>query len=175
MISAESAGASANMPSDGRVREQFITFRLADTVLVSPLSLIQEVTDPLPTTAIGGTHDWFQGLASKKGRLVPVSDLGDYAISKPSRFDDAAKWLIVTRDAETVGLIVDEVIGLTESSPTKPSADDVGELRDSPLEPLITGRVKLKNSEADSGTAAVVDLGRLLTQQRFIQVGVAGS
>jgi len=174
----ESGSVAATKPDEGN--QQFITFRLADAVLISPLALIEEVTDPLPTTEIGGTHDWFRGLASKKGRLVPVSDLGDYAINKPSRHEESAKWLIITRDSETVGLIVDEVIGLTESPRFQSSNSGIGNFQHSPLEPLITGRATLRgsqkhDSEEQERTASVVDLGRLLTQQRFIQVGVSSS
>ena len=160
--------------------EHYITFRLADKVLMSPLALIEEVTDPLPVTEIPGTHSWFQGLASKKGRLVPVSDLGDYAIQKPSRYENGAKWLIVTRDAETIGLIVDEVIGLTESTDkTHTDSDSPGasaaSLDNSRLAALVTDVIAVKSDDERDETAAVIDLGRLLTQQNFVQVGVAAS
>lgn len=135
---------------------------------MSPLSAISEVADPLPVTAVGGTQSWFQGLACKKSYLIPVSDLGAYAAQSPSCNKAGAKLLIVSRDTETIGLVVDEVVGLTEAHPSGISdATQHESLAGSPLDRLVTQVIS--GSERET---AVLDLGLLLEQENFTQIGL---
>lgn len=150
--------------------EQFIAFKVADKLCASRLDTIDEVADLLPVNRIGGTHSWFLGVAAKKGRLLPVSDLGEYADLPPSRNQPAAKLLLVTRAGETIGLTVDEVVGLStadvSATPSGVVPEPVPEpAPDSPLSAIGTGHINI-NGEM----AIVLDLALLLEQDRFTAV-----
>lgn len=110
--------------TDTESAQQMVRFRISSDTFLTPVSTIDEVADPVEFTPLPATVGWFKGLATIKGRLIPVSDLGDFAGLGASADSVTAKWLVINSDAETFAVIVDEVLGLVRPETRAPSDDN---------------------------------------------------
>jgi purine-binding chemotaxis protein CheW len=74
---------------------------------------VREIVTPLPLTHLPHTPAGLAGVADHRSEVVPIIDLrarfGVAASPQPSR---RAKWILVVVAQRTVGLVVDDVIGV---------------------------------------------------------------
>jgi len=90
-----------------------IAFRLADTLLVTPLHDIREILHcPMSLARVPGAKAWIKGLANIRGLLLPVIDLQACLTTKPLVIEHHTRLLIINQAGIHAGLLVDEVLGI---------------------------------------------------------------
>ena len=89
-----------------------IGFRIGDTNLVAPLKQVNEILHYPRLTSVPGTQRWVKGVANIRGTLLPIVDLQGFLHDKPLTHTNRARVLVVKRDDLSVGLVVNEVMGL---------------------------------------------------------------
>lgn len=90
-----------------------IAFRVGDTSLVAPLGDIAEVLALPEITPVPLSKSWMTGIANIRGRLLPISNLGEF-IGLPNaklRTRDQ-KLLVIDQPNIFSGLLVDDVLGI---------------------------------------------------------------
>ena len=155
--------------TDTVANQQMVRFRIDSLFFLTPVSTIDEVADPVDSTPLPATHAWFKGLATLKGQLIPVSDLGEFCGVHASARSESAKWLVINDDTESFAVIVDEVLGLVRPEEVKSLDTANGNAEDQVtgcLADLITG-----NAIVDNQQAMLVDLRGLIHLPAFVAVG----
>lgn len=149
--------------------KKYLLFKAVDQLLACPLENIDEVADPVEVTHLPNTAEWFQGIATRKGRLLPVSDFGSYLSDSPSRISASAKWLLLTVEGETIALTVDGVVGLADAD-SQTSIEQEASLSgaDQRLADLVSGQLQVSGE-----TAYLVELNSILEQEKFVEIGVS--
>jgi len=89
-----------------------IGFRIGDTNLVAPLDQVNEILHYPTLTLVPGAKPWVKGVANVRGMLLPVMDLNGYLGKNLSVVGQKTRVLVVKYEDMTVGLVVDEVMGL---------------------------------------------------------------
>jgi len=65
---------------------------------------------------VPGTKPWVKGVANVRGTLLPVMDLNGYLGKKVATIVQKTRILVVKYEDMTVGIVVDEVLGLKHFS-----------------------------------------------------------
>jgi twitching motility protein PilI len=94
-----------------------IGFLLGGIEMVAPLNQVSEILHFPNLTLVPGTLPWIKGLANIRGTLLPVMDLQSYLGQPPIQLRQKSRILVIQQGELTVGLLVDEVIGLRHFDP----------------------------------------------------------
>ena len=89
---------------------RFLTFLLAEEEYALDILRISEIIKVRPVTEVPRAPAFVTGIISVRGTIVPVVDLRLRLHLPAPEPSPAARILIVTRDEEPYGLIVDEVV-----------------------------------------------------------------
>lgn len=113
-----------------------LTFRVAEQCFALDAARIAEVAARPPVTRVPGAPSSLAGLASLRGRVLPVIDLGRLLVA--DAVAGAGSRLIVLDGAEPIALAVDEVTGLAAGGGERGLvATEDGVARVVPLEELL--------------------------------------
>ncbi|MBX2823370.1 MAG: chemotaxis protein CheW [Gammaproteobacteria bacterium] len=150
--------------------DRFVVFRTGSQTLLSSLDSIDEITDMMSVSPVPGTQDWFLGLGTRKGNLLPISDFTAYLGVDEADGDIARRLLVVGQSGEYFGLSVDEVVGLVTKEDISPESTGAQDVRTegsglARLRPLLSGCGELRGE-----VTPMVDLTRLLEQQAFVSI-----
>jgi len=106
------------LPQRVAVKESWsgIGFRIGGNNLVAPLNQVNEILHYPKLTIVPGTHPWVRGVANVRGTLLPVMDLQGYLGKAISKLTLKSRVLVVKYEELSVGLVVDEVLGLKHFS-----------------------------------------------------------
>lgn len=103
-----------------------VAFKLGEFNFIAPLGEVLEVVNPLAMTQVPKVKPWMKGLTNLRGRLLPVTDLGQFAGMESSAIkQDSAKIIVVSHDELYTGLMVDRVFGIQHFSPEQFSGTSV--------------------------------------------------
>lgn len=96
---------------------EHLAFRVADEVFALPLTDVRELLTPPPITYVPRAPRAALGLASVRGMLVTVLDLGVRFGKRATPVDPGSErrsrvLLVLAPDGETIGLLVDEVLSV---------------------------------------------------------------
>ncbi|MCG6968251.1 MAG: chemotaxis protein CheW [Gammaproteobacteria bacterium] len=113
-IEQQSIGRAKGLPQQVDITETWsgIGFRIGDLNLVAPLDQVNEILHYPTLTLVPGTKSWVKGVANIRGTLLPVMDLNGYLGKKVSAVGQKTRILVVKYEDMTVGIVVDEVMGL---------------------------------------------------------------
>ena len=142
-----------------------IGFRIGDVTLVAPLTQVNEILHYPKLTLVPGTHGWVKGLANIRGTLLPVMDLRGYLVQSPVALDAQSRIMVVREEELTVGLLVDEVLGLKHFDPDE-VVTRVKKLNEA-VRPYIRGAFSQSGQ-----TWYVFDMTALAEDPQFLQVAV---
>lgn len=145
--------------------EPFVAFVSGDQLLLSPLDSIDEIVEPMKLNPVPGSRHWFLGLGTLQGSLLAVSDFTAYIGSNESSSGSGNRLLVISRDTERVGLMVDEVMGLVQPDAFTSEA---------PIDSIATGLAPLAigTLRFDGQAATLVDLTRLFDLSEFVSIGL---
>lgn len=85
--------------------------RLGDRLLAIPLTGVVETMRPLPVERFSGTSRFVLGVATIRGAVVPVIDVG-CLIGVPA--DNPGRFVTIVVEGRTLAVTVDAVIGLRD-------------------------------------------------------------
>jgi purine-binding chemotaxis protein CheW len=92
------------------VARRFLTFMLAREEYALDILRIREIIKVPPITEVPRAPGFVPGIISVRGTIVPVLDLRKRLRHTPAPLGPAARVLIVAREEEPYGLIVDRVV-----------------------------------------------------------------
>lgn len=123
-----------------------VAFTLGEYQLVAPLGEIAEVLTVTDMTAVPLSQTWMLGIANIRGRLLPITHLGNFLGIKNTgqRYHDQ-KILVIDKPKIFSGLQVDQILGIQTFNQRQYEA--VGLPSDSPLEPYTHGRFRNNQQE----------------------------
>lgn len=88
---------------------EYLAFRLAGDAFAAPVSIIREILKPPPITHVPRAPRHVLGIVSVRGLVVTVLDLRRLMRVDEQPIGPRSRILLVATDAETLGLLVDEV------------------------------------------------------------------
>jgi len=102
------------LPQRVTVKESWtgIGFKISNINLVAPLKQVNEILHYPKLTIVPGTQPWVKGVANVRGTLLSIMDLQGFLSEKPLAITPQSRVLVVKRDELSVGLLVNEVMGL---------------------------------------------------------------
>ena len=166
-IEQQGKAAAKGLPQQVDVKESWsgIGFRIADMNLAAPLDQVSEILHYPNLTLVPGTKPWVKGVANVRGTLLPVMDLNGYLGKKASAINSKTRVLVIKYEDMTVGIIVDEVLGLKHFS----DEDKITAVKkfDESLRNYIRGAFQQKEVET-----LVFDMHALAIHPQFFQVAV---
>ena len=142
-----------------------IGFRIGDFNLVAPLNQVTEILHYPKLTIVPGTKPWVKGVADIRGTLLPVMDLNGYLGKKGSAIGTRTRILVIRYEDITVGLVVDEVLGLKHFSDEE-KVTAVTKFDES-LRNYVKGAFRQKNIET-----LIFNMQALANHPNFFQVAV---
>lgn len=135
---------------------EMLTFTVGGGVFGLPVERVTEVVDAPPITRLPFPRREIRGIASLRGEIIAILDLGVRLLNEPAR---GGGRLIVVQDHAShsaVGLLVDEVLGLR---PLPEESEDVPAEVDASLP---AGWVTAVVSPSDDELVTLLDLGPVL-------------
>ena len=90
---------------------QYLLFEAGGLKLAAFSDLVKAVHERLNVQPVAGTCSWFRGLAVAHGKLLPVTDLGEFAVRRLS----TGRTLELNPTVGIVGLQVDRILGLSHA------------------------------------------------------------
>jgi purine-binding chemotaxis protein CheW len=89
--------------------EKLVAFRIGEVAYAVPIHAVREIVNPVPLTTLPHLPAPIAGVVDHRGEVVVVVDLRTrfgLVSAPPSR---RAKWILVSVEGRTVGLVVDQV------------------------------------------------------------------
>ncbi len=134
-----------------------LLFKAGEHALAAPAGVVQAVHDSLDVQAVAGTKSWFKGLAVANGKLLPVTDLCEFLGQRSA----SGHTIELSESVGIAGLMVDDVIGLSDAVADRCDADD-----SAPANMVMTPWVI-----SDAGRKyRVIDVDAMLVRPEFIDI-----
>ena len=113
-IEARSRSRALGLPQQVEVRRTWsgIGFRVGELLLVSSLGEVGEILVYPAQTRLPHAKRWVKGVTNMRGSLLPIIDLHDFIEGVPTEMDRRTRVLMVQHENISVGLMVDEAMGL---------------------------------------------------------------
>jgi purine-binding chemotaxis protein CheW len=94
-------------------QRSLVAFVVGSVRYALEISSVREIVSPLPLTLLPHTPEGLAGVADHRAEVVPVIDLrARFGLSPAAERSKKTKWILVHASARTVGLIVDDVLGV---------------------------------------------------------------
>lgn len=90
--------------------EQLVVFQLNDQQYALPIQEIQEIIRMTGITRVPNTKPYVEGIINLRGSIVPVLNLNRRMDLPVTAYNDATRVIVVAKDGQKVGLIVDNVL-----------------------------------------------------------------
>jgi purine-binding chemotaxis protein CheW len=108
-------------PSVGRSdanQKSLVAFIVGQVRYAIDIAYVREIVTPLPLTQLPHTPEGFAGVADHRNQVVPIVDLRR-RFGLPDHLGSArkVKWVLVDVASKTLGLVVDDVLGVLRVSP----------------------------------------------------------
>ncbi|MET0591399.1 MAG: chemotaxis protein CheW [Polyangiaceae bacterium] len=103
----------------------FVAFMVGAVRYALDISHVREIVTPLSLTHLPHTPGGLAGVADHRSEVVPIINLrARFNLPLAMEHSRKAKWILVSVDGKTVGLVVDDVLGVLRVA--------VGEFRPAP-------------------------------------------
>jgi purine-binding chemotaxis protein CheW len=88
---------------------RFLTFMLGAELFAIEAGYVTEINNMISIISIPGTPEYFKGIISLRGKIIPVIDLRLKLRKEPKRYSDKTSIIILRVEEAQIGLIVDNV------------------------------------------------------------------
>lgn len=164
-IEARSRSRALGLPQQVEVRRTWsgIGFRVGELLMVSSLGEVGEILVYPTITRLPHAKRWLKGIANMRGSLLPVMDTRDFIEGIPTEMDRRTRVLMVQHENVSVGLLVDEAMGLRHFF----DEEKLGGLSSLPeaYRDFVVGGYKQGNTQW-----AVFNMEKLINHKRFMEV-----
>ena len=94
-----------------------VAFLVGDVRYAVPIGVVREIVLPMPLTILPHTPDGLAGVADHRNEVLPIVDLRmRFGVPPASAASRKTKWILVTVEGRTFGLVVDDVLGVLRVS-----------------------------------------------------------
>jgi purine-binding chemotaxis protein CheW len=94
-------------------QKSLVAFVVGNVKYALEIGQVKEIVSPLPLTLLPHTPIGLAGVADHRAEVVPIVDLRNrFNVSIASEPTKKSKWILVDIARRTIGLVVDEVIGV---------------------------------------------------------------
>jgi purine-binding chemotaxis protein CheW len=119
-----------NLNSAKRVRppaqRSLVAFMVGPVRYAIDIAQVKEIVSPLSLTRLPHTPEGLAGVADHRDEVVPIIDLRS-RFDLPTAASRKVKWILVAVSERTVGLVVDDVLGVLRIAATDfRAAPDLG-------------------------------------------------
>jgi purine-binding chemotaxis protein CheW len=95
------------------LQKSLVAFIVGDVRYALEIAHVREIVTPLPLTVLPHTPRGFAGVADHRNQVVPIIDMRDrFGLSPREPSSRRVKWILVEIEGRTVGLVVDDVLGV---------------------------------------------------------------
>jgi purine-binding chemotaxis protein CheW len=95
------------------VQKSLVAFVVGEVRYALDISQVREIVTPLPLTLLPHLPGGLAGVADHRAEVVPIVDLrARFAIAPRAAPSKKTKWILVEVARRTVGLMVDDVMGV---------------------------------------------------------------
>jgi len=99
--------------SRAAIQRSLVAFVVGDVRYAIDIAQVREIVTPLPLTLLPHTPDGLAGVADHRSEVVPIIDLrARFALAARTEPSKKVKWILVDVVQRTVGLVVDDVLGV---------------------------------------------------------------
>ncbi len=140
-----------------------VAVRLGTHALLIAREEVREVLDFPPVTRVPGARSWIRGVSNVRGQLMPVVDIGAFALGEETRPGRSTRLIVVNHPGIPAALVVDEVMGFRRFSGSEFDAHVSGLVEG--MQDFLIGRYR-RGQE----TWPVLSLIRLVESSRFADV-----
>ena len=144
---------------------QGIGFAVAGFKLAVAVQDLREMGAYPALTPVPGTKSWVNGVANVRGGLLTIIDLGGFLRGPATPITTSSRLLVVRDEHLSVGLLVDEVLGMRHFRQGSCTEDPAG--TPSWVAGYLRGTCRLGDE-----LWGVFDIGALLGRAEFLQVAV---
>ncbi len=131
--------------------------------LLMPVNTIYEIIRPAAYTPIQGVQPWFLGLASTRGNVIAVSDLGLFLFAQTGHSYESSRLILIKSADDIFAFRVDEILGLRKYAANQLS----GEID----EVLPALKSYVNEVVQDSGNVLpVIDPELIVNSKRFLNI-----
>lgn len=88
-----------------------VAVRVGEQLMLVAREEVREVLDFPDVTRVPGARSWIRGIGNVRGQLVPVVDIGGFALGRETRPGRSTRLIVVNHPNIPAGLMVDEVMG----------------------------------------------------------------
>ncbi len=101
------------------IEDKHVLARLGDSYHALPMRNVQEIQQLPMVTYLPHLPDWIPGVCNLRGNIVSIVDLKQLLGFEPTNFASKTRLVVVRTENQelTTGLIVDEVVRITEVEP----------------------------------------------------------
>lgn len=153
------------LPQQVEVRKPWsgIGFRIGEQRLVAGLGEIGEILIYPELTKVPGAQPWVKGIANVRGSLIPILDLKGFICGKNTELTRRSRVLIIERNENAAGLLVDEAMGMRyffeeEQTDDLPAGEDL-------LHAFLKGAYRKNDIHW-----GIFDVGNLVEHPKFYEV-----
>jgi purine-binding chemotaxis protein CheW len=94
-------------------QKSLVAFVVGDVRYAIDIAQVREIVTPLPLTLLPHTPGGLAGVADHRAEVVPIIDLrARFGLELRSEPSKKVKWILVEVARRTVGMIVDDVLGV---------------------------------------------------------------
>ena len=95
------------------LQKSLVAFVVGDVRYAIEIAHVREIVTPLPLTVLPHTPGGFAGVADHRNEVVPVIDMRSrFGLAPRDTTTRKVKWILVALEGRTVGLVVDDVLGV---------------------------------------------------------------
>ncbi len=152
-------------------QRSLVAFVVGDVRYAIDITQVREIVTPLPLTVLPHAPEGLAGVADHRGEVVPIVDLRTrFCLPERVESHKKVKWILVNLGGKTVGLVVDDVLGVLRIPASEfRSAPDLGSGEEKRAISSVTSHEKqlvfvLELAKLES--AAILNAAMLLASQR---------
>jgi len=147
---------------------QYVIFRLEETQFGVAMGQVLRIVRLAPITRVPRAPHFLEGVINYHGQVVPVVDLKKrLALSGEGEYGDKARILIVELDTQSVGMLVDAVVGISRlpDEAIQPPPEMVAQVNGV----YLTG-IAHHEYEDEERLIVLLDLSRVLTVEEATEI-----
>ncbi|MCL1995182.1 MAG: chemotaxis protein CheW [Defluviitaleaceae bacterium] len=89
--------------------DKYLIFKVEEEEFGIEISTVQEIINIVPITRVPHTPNYLKGIINLRGDLVPIIEVRSRFMMEHRPYDDLTCIIVLEREEEKIGLIVDEV------------------------------------------------------------------
>ena len=91
------------------LENKFLLFKIAEEEFGIEIAFVQEIINIVPITQIPSTPNYVKGIINLRGDIVPILEVRTRFMMEEKEYDDLTCIVVIEKNSEKIGLVVDQV------------------------------------------------------------------